>query len=186
LGRRGATALEFAVVAVPFLTVTLFLFDLSYMLFTQEVLDGALHAAVRQVQTGNAQNALSGNDFINKYLAPQLSGLLSPANVYVQMKRLSPTANQDYYNFTTGKLPMTGGSLDLSNFSSDKFCNSGPAQMLLVSAIYVGPTFIGGLLPNVLSVYFNGTLVDATLSTVGVITENYPPAAAGSGSAAAC
>lgn len=58
--------------------------------------------------------------------------------------------------------------------------------MVLISAIYVGPSFVGGLLPNVLSVYYNGTLVDATLSTVGIITENFPPAAAASGSASAC
>jgi hypothetical protein len=185
-GRGAATTLEFALVAIPFLTFVLFVIELSYDLFTQEVMDSALHVAAREIQTGNAQNALNGNDFISKYLAPQLSGLLSPSNIHVQVKRVSPTSGQDYYNFTTGTLPMNAGSLDLSGFSSGVFCNTGAAQMILISAIYVGPTFVGALLPNVLSVYSNGVLVDATLSTVGIITENFPPAAKASGSASAC
>jgi hypothetical protein len=185
-GRRGATTLEFAIISIPFLTFVLFVMELSYCLFTQEVVDSALHLAAHQIQTGNAQNATNGNDFITKYLAPKLSGLLSPANIYVQIKRVSPNTNQDYYSFTTGSLPMSGGSLDLSGFSSGSFCNSGPAQMVLISAIYIGPSIVGGLLPNILSVHYNGGLVDATLSTVGVITENYPPAAGGPGSASAC
>ena len=185
-GRRAATTLEFAIVSIPFLTFVLFVMELSYCLFTQEVLDRALHIAARNIQTGNAQNVVNGSGFITNYIAPNLTGLLAPSNIYVQIKRISPTAGQDYYNFTTGTIPMTAGALDLSGFGSDLFCNSGPAQMVLISAIYVGPSFVGGLLPNVLSVYYNGTLVDATLSTVGIITENFPPAAAASGSASAC
>jgi hypothetical protein len=185
-GRRGATTLEFALVAIPFLIFVLFIMELSYNLFTQEVMDSALHLAVRRIQTGNAQNALNGNDFITKYLAPEVNGLLSSANIYVQVQQITPNSGQDFYNFTTGTLPMSHGSLDLSDFSSSGFCNSGPAQMLLISAIYIGPAIIGGLLPNVMSVYFNGTLVDATLSTAGIVSENFPLAAAPPGSASAC
>ena len=80
---------------------------------TKEVMDRALHIATRQIQTGNAQNVVNGNGFITNYMVPQLSGLLAPSNIYVQIKRISPTAGQDYYNFTTGTIPMTAGSLDL-------------------------------------------------------------------------
>ncbi len=186
LARRGSVALEFALIAVPFLTLTLFVMELSYDLFTQEVMDSALYLAARQIQTGNAQNSLSGNDFIANYMAPNLSGLLSASNVYVQVRVISPTSSQDYYDFTSGTLPMSNGALDLTGFGSGSFCNAGPAKLLLVSSIYVGPTIVGFLLPNVISEYFNGSLVHATLSTIGVASEAFHPSAAAAGSAAAC
>ena len=104
---RGVAAVEFALVAIPFISLILFVFELSYDLFQQEALDSGLHLAVRQVQTGNAQNATSGTDFITRFLCPNIGGLLTCSNLYVKVQKLSPATGQDFYDFTTGTLPLT-------------------------------------------------------------------------------
>lgn len=172
-------------VALPFLMLLLFVFELSYDLFSQAALDNALQLAARQLQTGNAQNVKDGNDFITKYLCPDLGGLLACSGVYIKVAKIAPSSTQDYYDYTTGALPTSGGTLDLSSYAAASFCNAGPAQLLLVSAVYVGPAFLGGLLPGVLSVPYNGSRVHASLATVGLVSESYVPTS-GTGGAKPC
>ena len=150
--RRGAAAIEFALVAVPFLATILFIFALCLHFYYQELLDMGLHVALRKIQTGNAQNIADGNAFIASYLCPAMGNLVTCSNLYVRVQKANMGAGQDYYNITTGILPMAGGALDLGAYSSAKFCNAGSSQFVLVTAIYVAPTVIGWLVPNVFSV----------------------------------
>ncbi len=182
----GTTAVEFAIVAMPFLLLLLFMFELSYDLFSQSVLDNALQLAARQLQTGNAQNVTDGNDFNVKYMCPDLNGLLMCSNVYVDVQRIAPTSSQDYWDYTTGSAPVSNGTLDLSSYTAGSFCNSGPSQLLLVRAVYVGPSFIGGLLPGVFSASYGGHAVHPTFSSVGIVSEAYTPSAATQGAAKSC
>jgi len=178
--RQGSTSLEFAVVALPFMALLLFTFELSYDLFCQEALDAALAAASRQIATGNAQNAQNGATFVANYLCPDAAGLLAcNSNVFIKVQKILPASHQDYYNFTDGNVPVVGNTLNLAGYGSADFCNAGPTEMLVISAIYVGPTFIGGLFPNILSYRYNGNTVHATLSTAGIVSEGYPPSGSG-------
>lgn len=183
---RATTAVEFALLALPSLMMVLFIFELSYDLFTQAVLDNALQLATRQLQTGNAQNVKDGNDFNVKYMCPALRGLLLCSGVFVRVQSISLSGTQDYYDYTTGSPPVSNGVLDLSSYAAGSFCNAGPSQLLLVSAVYVGPTFLGPLLPRAFSASYNGSLVRPTLATVGIVSESYTPSAAASGAARPC
>ena len=183
---RGAVALEFAMVAGPFFLLMLFIFEISLDLFQQEELDTALHLAARQIQTGNAQNVANGADFINQYLCPDVGTLLVCSGLYVQIQNLTLTYPQDYWNVTTGTLPMTGGALDLSAYGSANFCNAGPSEFLLISAVYVAPTIVGFFLPNLFSVQFGGATVRATISQVAAATEAYSATALGPTAAPGC
>ena len=176
-------ALEFAILALPMFTFILLVFEVSYDLYTQEALDAGLHQAVRALQTGRAQNMLNGNDFVNRYMCPSMGGLLEcSTHVYVKVQKILFTNNQDFYtvpNGATGQIPLSGNAVNLSGYGSMNFCNSAPGQVTLVSAIYLGPTFLGGLLPGLFSVHSpSGSLVHATLSTTGLVTEDYTPIAA--------
>ncbi len=177
--RQGSTSIEFAAVALPFLALMLFIFELGYDLYSQEELESGLHVAARQIATGNAQNVQNGAAFVANYMCPDMAGLLEcNTNVFIQVQKVSPTTAQDYYSFTTGDLPVTGNTLNLANYGSASFCNSGPTEMLLISAVYVGPTFIGGLFPGILTVFYNGRPVHASFASVGVVSEGYPPTGA--------
>jgi hypothetical protein len=81
---------------------------------------------------------------------------------------------------------MANGQLNLSSFASAQFCNAAPSETLLVTAIYVGPTIIGNMLPNVLSVSYNGSLVHAVMSQVGTVAENFTVTTATGQAAASC
>jgi Flp pilus assembly protein TadG len=179
-------------VASPLLVFLLFQIELSYDFFAQEVLDMALHQALREIATGNAQNAAGATAFMNSYFCPATHGLLNCNNLWFSIQKLpSPLgANQDYYTYTTGSIPTSAGNkLNLANFSNNSgsgitnFCNSGPAEMLLVSAVYVGPSFVGGLLPNTLTYtnYLDNSTVTAAFSTAAIVTEAYLATAASPG-----
>jgi Flp pilus assembly protein TadG len=201
--RRGVASVEFAMISIPFLVLLFFIFEVSMDLFQQEALDAALHLAVRQIQTGNAQNVTNGASFISTYMCPYATALLNCNNLSIKVQKLSlntgtsltnsgngsTTINggyTDYYNYTTGQLPMTNGALDLSSFSSASFCNSGPSEFLLVTAIYETGGIIGNLMPNLLTVSYGGTNVHATMSQMGAVTENFPVITATKTAAASC
>jgi hypothetical protein len=173
-------------VAVPFFLVLFFVFEMALALFRQEALDSALHLAARQVQTGNAQNIANGSAFVQKFLCPAAQGLLDCNTLFINVQRISFTAGQDFYDVTSGALPASGASLDLSGFSSAGFCNAGPSEFLLLTAVYVAPSLLGGLLPNVLSVQYQGSSVHATLSQLATYSEGYTPTAATRTAAAGC
>jgi hypothetical protein len=177
-GRRGAAAVEFALCAIPFLILLLGTFEESFDLFQQEVMDTSLHLAVRDLQTGLAQNLANGNAFISSVVCTKINGLLpcnttGTPNLFVQVEKISPSATQDYYDYTYGSVPTSGGAFQESSFDSSTFCNAGPAQLILVTAIYIGPTFIGHLLPGAFTVQYNGNTVRATMSAVGAVTEAF-------------
>ena len=176
--RRGVVALEFAIISVPFFLWMLMIFEMSFDMFTQSALDDALHQAVRAIQTGNAQYLTNGQAFITNYLCPAANGRLICRNMYVNVQAATFLSGQDYYNITSGALPVSGNTLVLTNYQgSTSFCNAQPQQFLMVSAIYVGPTFLGTFLPGMFSVQYNGQRVHATLATTGIATEPYTSSA---------
>lgn len=195
-GRQAAVALEFAIVALPFFTWLLFLFELSYDLFTQEALDYALQGAVRQIQTGGAASITSGTAFISQALCPAAKGLLECNKMWLRVTAVSTitqiagggaTVAGDYTPPTTnGAVPINATGLDLSQYTNlanantgsgatNPYCIAAPNQAILVSVVYVGPSLIGGLLPGVLSTSFYGNTVHPTLSTAGFVTEAFAP-----------
>lgn len=51
---RGAAAVEFALLAVPFLTIVFAVLEVAFMFFIDSTLDSALQRAARHVRTGTA------------------------------------------------------------------------------------------------------------------------------------
>jgi hypothetical protein len=168
-------ALEFALLSIPFFLFVLFVMELSYDLYTQSALDAGLRQAATQLARGNSQNVKDGPTFISQYVCPDLRGLLEcSTHLYVNIIKFPASGATDYYNITTGVLPMAGNTLNLAAYTgSNSFCNVAPDQFILISVIYLGPTFIGYMLPNILSEQYAGTTVHATLSTMGMATERF-------------
>jgi Flp pilus assembly protein TadG len=188
--RRGVTTLEFAIVAVLFIGMLVSILELGFDFVLREDLDSALHQAARQLQTGNAQNVTNGSTFINNYLCPNGYGLFTCSSLYIKVQQISPSSTQDYYNFTTGLPPTNAGSLDLTAYSSASFCNAGPSELLLISAIYVRPSwvpnFFPGALPSMMSMKSGGAQVQVTFASVGLVSEGYALSPSGTNSAPSC
>jgi hypothetical protein len=190
--RRSAFAFEFAFVV----------FEVAYDEFMQEVLDATVSSGARQVQIGNAQSATSAN-FVATYVCPYANGLLNCNNLFVRVQAVTFTSgactNGDYYNATKGSPPISGGVLKLGAFYSGNstgaqgtggvidgspcatansslsgYCSAGPQQMMLISAVYVAPSFLAGLAgPLIGHITYNNQYVRAQFSTAAFETENF-------------
>ena len=97
--RRGGGALEFAVVALPFITFLLFLLELGYDFFAQVALDYGVQTAARQIQIGNAQGASTAAIFQANYLCPAVNGLLPCSAITVNITPIT----SDYYTAVPAK-----------------------------------------------------------------------------------
>ncbi len=203
LGRRGAFALEFALVAPIFLAMLFVVFEVSYDEFMQEVLDSALQSAARQVQIGNAQGA-SPITFVQNYFCPYGDGLLNCNNLFVRIQSISFNAGScsnlntsdatgDFYDATVPGIPASNGALQLGDFyngsgtigngsddnlspcatasSSAGYCNAGPQQFILMTGIYVAPSFVDGLLFNHFT--YGGNFVRPIYSSAAFETEPF-------------
>lgn len=184
--RRGVVALEFAMVGPIFILLVIFTIEVSFNLFVQSMLDRGLDIAARQLQTGSAQNAQGGNDFIASYLCPAMLGALDCSKIYIRLQVVTPTGTQDLYDFSLGGAPSSGSNLDLSSFASTGFCNPGPGEMIVVNALYISPSFTFSLLPGIPTLLYNGVPVHVTVSGVAVATEKFPPAAYSQAAASRC
>lgn len=55
--RKGSAAIEFAILALPFMVLIFAIIEIALMFFIDSGLDAALHKTVRQVRVGIAKNA---------------------------------------------------------------------------------------------------------------------------------
>ena len=55
--RKGSAAIEFAILALPFMVLIFAIIEIAVMYLVDSGLDSALHRAVRQVRVGTAKNA---------------------------------------------------------------------------------------------------------------------------------
>jgi len=167
--RRGGTALEFAIVSLPFITMLLFLVEIGYDFFAQVCLDYGVQAAARQIQIGAAQGATNATVFQTNYLCPVLSGLLPCSSVSVNVLPIPSTG--DYYNTDAATLRKdSSGKLDTSKYT---YCPGTPNQLMLVQAIYTSPSLIAFAVPAMATATAGG-VVHVTLSSAAFINENFP------------
>ena len=187
--RRGAFALEFAMVGPIFLLALLFVFNVAYDLFTNEVLNNAVQTTARQMQTGTAPVATSQSQFVSTVVCPNTYGLIDCNNIFVRVEQIDTNTCSDFYDATPGTLPVVGGSLQLGDYggagsdtgpsqcatgnAATGFCNAGPNEAILISMIYTAPSFIGQLLGTVVT--YNGASVTPLLATAGFETEGFAP-----------
>ena len=201
---RGSFALEFGLTAPIFFVLLLAVFEISYDQFLQVVLNDSLQTAARDVQVGTTQNTASPASFMSNYFCPTAThGLLNCHNLYVRIEQMNFSSgtcqNLDFYDATVGRAPVAGGALQLGDFwsmdgqgngaaanlspcstintsasTTPGYCNPGSQSMVLLSAVYIAPSFLGGLLSPV---KYKGSYVRPIFSTAALTTEAFPPLA---------
>jgi Flp pilus assembly protein TadG len=173
--RSAGAALEFAVVALPFITFLVFLLEIGYDFFAQVSLDYGVQTAARQIQIGNAQGANTAAVFQTDYLCPALSGLLPCSSVTVNVTPIT----SDYYSSVSATLPVnSSGTFSTSGFT---YCPGSPNQLMLVQAYYLSPSLLAAVVPS-MAASTAGGLQRVTVSSMAFINENFPvtsPAPAG-------
>lgn len=89
---RGATAVEYALVAPIFLLLLVGQFELAYMMFTSVVVDGATNAAARLVRTGQVQTAADPVSTFQTQLCNNLFSIISCGSLSFDVRTASTFA----------------------------------------------------------------------------------------------
>jgi Flp pilus assembly protein TadG len=142
----GTTAVEFALIAPPFLALIVAIFQMTMFLFAQQALQTAAVSAGRLILTGQVQSAnLTQAQFKTNDVCPLLAGMFTCSNVYVSV--------QSYNNFSSANT----GSPTLTYNSNGTVSNTwayslgSPGQVMVLQLVYQWPIIsgpLGSVVPN--------------------------------------
>jgi Flp pilus assembly protein TadG len=174
MSARGSVALEFAILAVPLVLLTLGTMEAGYDFFVQEALNNAVHVAARSVQTGSTQGAPTGANiaaWVAANVCPAVGGLLDCGQLYVSVTSVPSGTGQNYDTYISANPP------NLVNITSnnDVVCTGIGAQLMILRAYYLGPTFLGLLVPiwSQASPVNPSQLVHVSYAAVGFVNEYF-------------
>ncbi|MBR0795382.1 pilus assembly protein [Bradyrhizobium jicamae] len=148
--RRGATAVEFAMVAAPFLALVVALIQTFVVFFAQGVLEQVVQQAGRQIMTGQVQNAQMTQSAFQQVVCNQTkilfncSGLMVDVQVAASWSSTNTTAPTLTYN-AQGQVTNTW-----------QFNPGTAGNIVIVRVMYLWPV-VGGPLAFSLSNQPNGS-----------------------------
>jgi Flp pilus assembly protein TadG len=125
---RGATAVEFALIAVPFLALLTAMVETALVFFAGQVLQASTSEAARLIMTGQAQGMTAPQ--FQQAVCDRSGGLFTCSQLSVNV--------QTFGTFTsaTGTNPIKSGKLDTSGFA---FSAGKPGQIEVVQVFYPWP-----------------------------------------------
>jgi hypothetical protein len=173
-GRRGATALEFAILAIPFWMMLLGLMELGLDFYVQLALDYAVQEGARKLQTGAGNAAASAAVFKTDCLCPLVASFLNCNQISLDVY---PVTTADYYlnaRAGGGAIPLSNGTLSTSAWS---FSPSGAATPMFMQAIYTSVAVVAGFIPG-FAVQSAAGQVHVTSSAIGFINEPFSSSSA--------
>jgi Flp pilus assembly protein TadG len=125
--RRAATALEFAMVAMPLMMLVIGGISFSYVYYLQFVLDYSLQQAVRQVQLGKVPSGTAASTYVASTMCPIFSQFASCTGLTITVQPVT-----DYWtNFTTVSSSSTATS----------FCMGQAGTLMYARATYQAPVW---------------------------------------------
>ena len=136
LGRRqdGSAAVEFGLIAAPFLALTFAIMETAIIFFSGQALETAVADSARLIMTGQAQTqGFSQTQFKNAVCA-KIFGLFDCQNgVYVDVKTFTTFAN------VTMNSPVDSGGNFVNNFTYNP---GGPGDIVVVRLFYQWPVYV--------------------------------------------
>jgi Flp pilus assembly protein TadG len=150
----GAAAIEFALVAAPFLALMFAILETAMVFFAGQTLEAAAADSARLIMTGQAQTAgYSASDFKTQ-VCNRIYGLFDCAGgVYISVKSYSsfsqvPTAS-----------PIVNGTFDTSSLP---YATGGPGCIVVVSLYYQWSIYVSMLGDNLSNLNGSKRLLTAT------------------------
>ena len=150
----GATAVEFGLIAVPFLALLFAIVETAIALWTTQVLETAVTDASRRLYTGQFQQSASQAqsqataqnkpapvpaDLFKQELCKSVVALFSCANVKIDVRPYDPNNKP--------QPPVTAdGQFDSANFG--KYSSPGPNEIVVVRAAVEIPVVVSLMNPN--------------------------------------
>jgi Flp pilus assembly protein TadG len=134
----GTAAIEFGLVAMPFLALVFAIIETALVFFANQVLESAAADSARLIMTGQAQTQGLNQDTFKQKVCSRIYGLFDcNSGVYVDVQKFSKFADA---NLST---PLdANGNLDTSSF---KYSPGGPGDIVVVRLMYQWPMFVSML-----------------------------------------
>jgi len=150
----GAVALEFAVVATPFLALLFAIMESALMFLASQTIESAAQNSGRLILTGQAQNQGYGMASYQQAVCASLASFFNCNNVLVDV-RTAP-------NFSSANtcLPVQNGQIQ-NNFT---FSPGNPGDIVVVRVMYQWPVYVSllGLSQALSNMSGNNNLLMAT------------------------
>lgn len=152
--RGGATAVEFALIAAPFLATLIAILEVTLFLFGQMALQDAANQAARYFMTGQAQN--------NNWTASTVVGKVCPSALFNCSNLFIAVQNYSSFSGASTSAPAmysSGKALAQSGYTYDP---GTPGDVMVVQLVYAWPTVLGPLGFNI------GNLPNGSIEMMGV------------------
>jgi Flp pilus assembly protein TadG len=150
----GSAAVEFALVAAPFLALTFAILETAFVFFAGQTLEATAADAARLIMTGQAQTSgITQADFKTAVCA-RVYGLFDCANgMTVDVKTYSS------FSSVNNTSPIVNGQLDTSNMT---YVPGGPGCIEVVKLYYQWPIYVSMFSDNLGNLSGNKRLLVAT------------------------
>lgn len=169
----AATAVEFALVAAPFLALIVAIIQTFLVFFASQLLETAVVQASRQILTGQAQAAnMTESEFAANLVCPVVSVVMNCKNLMIDVETYSAfsnTSNASSFPAATSTAPTL--TYNQGVVTNTWLYNPGTTgQIVVVRVMYLWPVF-GGPLGFNLANQANGT----RLIMAAAAFQNEPP-----------
>lgn len=152
--QQGAAAVEFALVALPFLALLFAILETALVFFAGQTLETAAAEASRLIMTGQAQTAGYSKEDFKTQVCNRIYGLFDcSGGVYVDVKQYS-----DFSSVSNTK-PVANGTFDSSKLD---YVPGGPGCIEAVTLYYQWPIYVSLLGNNLSNLNGNKRLLAAT------------------------
>lgn len=133
-GEDGAAALEFGMVAAPFLALMFAIMETALVFFASQTLETAVADSARLIMTGQAQSQSFDAAAFKTQVCNKISGLFNCATgLYVDVKTYSSFGSVD------NSAPIdANGNLKTSSFG---YTPGGPGDIVVVRLMYQWPVY---------------------------------------------
>jgi Flp pilus assembly protein TadG len=150
----GAAAVEFALVAAPFLALTFAILETAMVFFAGQSLEAATADSARLIMTGEAQTKGFSKAEFKTQVCDRIGGLFDCNNgVYVDVK--------SYTSFSSinSAAPVNNGELKTDTMT---YTPGGPGDITVVSLYYQWPVYVSMLGNNLANLNGGNRLLAAT------------------------
>ena len=151
----GTSAIEFGIVALPFLVLLFAIIETSLVFFSGQVLETAVSDSARLILTGQAQAGGLNQTTFKNAVCERITGLLDCANgIYVDVRTFSTFGS---INFNP---PLDAdGKLKPGDFI---YQPGGAGEIVVVRLFYQFPISVPKLIPSLINMYGDKHLLIAT------------------------
>ena len=176
--KEGATAIEFALLAIPFFMVIFAILETFFALIAEQVIQSATDNVARQLQTGQITQTITETEF-RKLLCAEASVIIrcssdeinSPSRLYIDLKSYSKFSDIDKTIPTFEH--STGRDLDLSKL---EFSPGGSGSINMLRVYYRWPVTTDLIRPYLTNIKKEGSNIPSDfliVATEAFVSEAY-------------